>query len=355
MYSCKAFLDEYFESEEVKAVLSTQGFIGTMSGPTTPGTAYVLGHHLLGQIGEVKEAWGWAKGGIGSISTALASAATAHGAVLRTGAPVKAILARGGKVTGVELGDGTRLASRAVLSTVDPKVTFLKLLDPSLLPEEFIRAVRNYRTRGAAAKVNMVVKELPDFTSMPGRTVGPQHTGTIDVVGPNLDYIEAAYDEAKYGEPSSHPWFELAIQSSVDPTVASKGWHVYSIFAQFAPDRLRKGSWEGRREEFGDRVVETLGEYAPNVPGAVVHRQVLSPMDIEAMVGMTGGNIFQGDMTPDQILSFRPVPGWSGYRMPLEGLYLGGAATHPGGGILSAPGHNAAQVILEDLKGVRGR
>lgn len=350
MYSCKDFLDEYFEDDHVKVVLSTQALVGTMAGPRTPGTAYVMGHHLLGQIGEYREVWGWAKGGMGGITEALASAARAAGADLRTSTPVKQILVKGGRATGVELEDGTKLAARAVVSTVDPKLTFLKLVGPDRLPEPFVRGIEAYKTRGAAYKVNAVIKGLPDFTCLPGTNLGPQHTGSIEIVGPNMDYVERAYDEAKYGEPSRHPWFELTIQSAVDPSVTKPGYHVCSMFCQYAPEKLARGKWEERREEMGDRVVETLAEYAPNVPKAVVHRQVLTPKDFEGMLGLTGGNIFQGDVTPDQILSFRPLPGWAEYRTPVEGLYLGGSGAHPGGGVLGAPGHNVAQVVLQDVK-----
>jgi len=348
LVSTKDLLDEWFEDEHVRALLATQGLIGTYAGPMTPGTGYVLGHHLLGEIGPYKEVWGWAKGGMSRIPEAIAAAARHYGAEIRVNAPVKQILTNDSQAVGVELASGERLESKVVISNADPKRTFLSLVDADALEPQFLDRVRKIKAEGSAMKVNLCLSELPDYTAYPGKGPGPTHTGSTDICH-SVEYLERAWDDAKYGRPSEHPWFEAVSQSAVDPSVAPPGKHTLSLFVMYAPYHLRSGTWDDVREEVGDRVVDTLAEYAPNIKRAILHRQVITPLDLERTYHLTEGNIFHAEILPDQIFSFRPMPGWANYRTPVEGLYLCGAGTHPGGGILGACGYNAAHTVLDDL------
>lgn len=345
--SAKDFLDEWFESTELKAVLVAQAIIGTFLGPRSPGTAYVLGHHSIGVLDGHKEVWGYAEGGMGRITEAMAKAATHYGAVVRTNAGVKRILVKDGKVEGVETSKGETIHARAVASGIDAKQTFLRLLPEDAVDPGFREEVRKIRCNGAALKFNAALDGLPSYKALPGP--GPHLRGTVDII-PSMDYVERAYDEAKYGAFSSHPFIESVFQSTVDPTVAPPGKHTMTCFVQYAPTELSKTSWEQFKPRAARIILDTIEEYAPNVRKVVKHWQIQSPRDIERTLGLTGGNIFQGDITPDQIFSFRPVPGWSGYRMPVSGLYLCGSAAHPGGGVVGAAGYNAANVVLEDLR-----
>ncbi len=347
LMSAGDFLDEWFESDHVKAAFATQAVIGTFLGPYSPGTAYVLGHHSIGALDGHREVWGYAKGGMGRITEAMSKAAQHFGAVIRTGVGVRRILVRDGRAVGVETDAGEHIEAPIVASSIDAKQTFLKLVPPEAVEAEFLDRVRKIRTRGAALKLNAALDGLPEFTCRPGAP-GPHHRGTVDI-SPSLAYAEDAYDEAKYGAFSSHPIIEMQFQSVVDPSVAPPGKHTMSCFVQYAPTELKGTTWDAYKPDAAEIVLDTIESYAPNVRKVVTHAQILAPKDFESMVGMTGGNIFQGDITPDQIFSFRPVPGWANYRMPLPGLYLCGSAAHPGGGVLGAPGYNAAHVILEDL------
>ncbi|HEY7588212.1 MAG TPA: NAD(P)/FAD-dependent oxidoreductase [Thermoplasmata archaeon] len=348
LMSAKDLLDEWFESDEVKAVLSAQAIIGTFAAPSHPGTAYVLGHHNIGILDGHKEVWGLAKGGMGRIAEAMARAAEHYGAVVRTNAEVKRILIDGGKATGVETESGEMIRARIVASSLDPKQTFLRLLPPDAVDRAFIESVKRIRTRGAALKFNAALDGLPDYSARPGAP-GPQHRGTVDII-PSMDYVERAYDEAKYGAFSGHPFIETQYQSVLDPSVAPPGKHTMSCFVQYAPTELKGTTWEEAKPAAAEIILDTIEGFAPNIRKVVRHWQIFTPADMEREIGLTGGSIFQGDITPDQIFSFRPVSGWARYRMPLEALYLCGAATHPGGGVVGAPGYNAAQMILEDLK-----
>ncbi len=352
LLSAKDFLDEWFESEEVKAALCINGIIGSFVGPRTPGSAYIIGHHSLSVIDGQKGAWGFAKGGMGRIAEALAAAARSLGAVVRTGVGVRRILVRGDRAAGVETDAGETIHARAVASSLDPKQTFLKLLPTDAVDPEFLRKVRRYRTCGAALKLNAALGGLPKFGARAG-TARSLRPPTVDVL-PSIDYAEHAFDEAKYGAFSRHPFLEMTFQSVLDPTVAPRGAHVMSCVAQYAPTELRGTTWDAFRPEAAEIVLNTLEEFAPNIRSVVKHWELVSPLDMERTIGATGGNAFQGEITPDQIFSFRPIPGWAHYRMPVAGLYLCGAATHPGGGVSGAPGYNAASVILEDLKGSPG-
>lgn len=341
----RAVLDHWFESPELKATLATDAIIGAMASPSTPGTAYVLFHHVMGETDGKRGVWGYVRGGMGGLTQALAGAARDLGVVIRCDAEVREILVRDGRVRGVALADGDEYRAPVVASNADAHVTFTRLLDPRALPPEFLAAVGRIRYDSASLKINVALAELPSFRACPGTEPGPQHRGTIHIC-PDLDYIERAHDDAKYGQPSTRPVLECTIPSVVDPTVAPPGQHLMSIFVQYAPYALRGATWDDLRESFADRCFDLLDEYAPNVRRAVLARQVLTPLDLERTFNLTGGNIFQGAMVPNQLFSFRPVPGHAGYHTPVKGLYLCGAAAHPGGGVMGTPGWNAAREIL---------
>ncbi len=349
LQSAADLLDEFFESDEVKAMLVTATTIGLPAGPRTPGTALMLGHMLLHEINGVKQTFGYAKGGMGGISQALGRAAIHHGATIRTSAAVAKITVRDGRATGVELADGARIDAQIVLTNVDARTTFTRLVDPEALDPEFLRRVGSIKASGVVTKVNCVLSELPDFPCRPGKTVQPHHRGYIDVC-PSVDYLEAAWDDAKWGRPSRAPFLDCVLHSVTDPSLAPPGKFTLSIYAQYFPYRLAAGSWDDRREDAGDAILETLAQFAPNLRHAVEAREVITPLDMEREWGLLHGCIYQTDMTPDQLFSLRPIPGWSGYRMPLRGLYLCGSSAHPGGGVTGAPGRNAAMVALEDWK-----
>ena len=343
--AARPVLERWFESEPLKATLATDAIIGAMASPSQPGTAYVLFHHVMGETGGRRGVWGYVRGGMGSLTQALASAARDRGADIRCGAEVRRILVRHGRVSGVALTTGDEFAAPIVASNADAQVTFLRLLEPGLLPTEFREAVERIDYASASLKINVALAELPEFAARPGRAPAPHHRGTIHIC-PDLDYIERAYDDAKYGRPSARPVLEVTIPSVVDPTVAPPGRHLMSIFVQYAPYALREGTWDALRDSFADRCFEVLDEYAPNFKRSVLDRQVLTPLDLERVFNLTGGNIFQGAMTLGQLFAFRPVPGWAGYRTPIPGLFLCGSAAHPGGGVMGAPGFNAAREIL---------
>jgi phytoene dehydrogenase-like protein len=340
-------LDKWFESEQLKVTLATDALIGAMASPSMPGTAYVLFHHVMGECNGVRGVWGYVRGGMGGISNALAAAAKQHGAEIRCNAAVERILVRDNAAYGVALSDGTEIQAKCVASNADANVTFIKLTEPAHLPKEFVEAIRRIDYTSPSLKINVALSELPDFTALPGREAGPQHRGTIHI-SPTFDYIEKAYDDAKYGRPSESPMLECTIPSTVDPTVAPPGKHLMSMFVQYAPTNLRDASWDDVKEKFADRCFEVLSEYAPNFQRSVIARQVLSPLDIERQFALTGGNIFQGAMTLGNLFFLRPAPGYANYRTPIKGLYLCGAAAHPGGGVMGACGYNAAREILKD-------
>ena len=337
--SAADYLDEWFESEALKGTKSASGIIGTLHGPRSPGTAYVLLHHYMGELDGVFRAWGFAKGGNGSVSAAIAGAARGFGAELRTDAPVSRVIVENGRAVGVALESGEEVRASVVISNADPRRTFLGLVGEKHLPAEFVEAIRRFRFRGASAKVNLALGELPNFTCMPG--VGPHLRGAVSI-SPSVDYLERAYDDGKYGEFSRRPYMDIVIPSMIDPGMAPPGKHVMSIFAQYAPYDLNGGWTDARREAFGDAVIDTLAEYAPNIRGAILHRQVVTPADIERVVGLSEGNIFQGELTLQQLFFLRPAPEWARYRTPVDGLYQCGSGTHPGGGVMGGPGRLAA-------------
>jgi len=343
--AARPILDRWFESEELKGTLATDAIIGAMASPSMPGTAYVLFHHVMGEGGGARGVWGYMRGGMGGITQALAAAARDFGADIRCDAEVVRILMRDGKAVGVALAGGDEFYAPVVVSNADAHVTFLTLLDREVLPQAFVADVERISYASASLKINVALAELPSFRAMPGTEPGPQHRGTIHIC-PDQDYIERAFDDAKYGRPSVEPVLECTIPSVVDPTVAPPGRHLMSMFVQYAPYELRDGSWDDQRDTFADRCFDLLDEYAPNFKRSVLDRQVLTPVDLERVFNLTGGNIFQGAMTPGQLFAFRPVPGYARYRTPVRGLYLCGAAAHPGGGVMGTPGLNAAREIL---------
>jgi phytoene dehydrogenase-like protein len=347
------FLDQWFETDPLKATMAASGIIGTFQGVRSPGTAYVLLHHYMGEIDGAFRAWGIPRGGTGGVSEAIASAARARGAEIRCEAPVVRVLVRSGRATGVALESGEEIESGAVLSSADARATFLGLLEPGVLAPSFEAEVRRFKLRGSSGKVNLALDGLPEFTCLPGR--GDHLRGAISF-SPSVDYMERAYDDAKYGRFSRRPYIDMVIPTLVDPSMAPPGKHVMSCFVQYAPYHLADGAegWDRQREAFGDAVIDTIEERAPNIRDRILYRQVLTPLDIERTFGLSEGNIFQGELSLEQLFFSRPVPGWARYRTPVRDLWLCGSSAHPGGGIMGAPGRIAALSLLRH-HGAKGR
>ncbi|TNF22862.1 MAG: NAD(P)/FAD-dependent oxidoreductase [Deltaproteobacteria bacterium] len=345
--SAADFLDEWFESDILKAPMACSGIIGTDLGVRSPGTAYVLLHHYMGEIDGAFRAWGFSKGGTGQVSLAIARAAEAFGAEIETGASVAEVRLASGRATGVVLTDGRELRAKNIVSSVDPALTFFGLVGERHLPDDFAAQVRRYRLRGSSGKVNLAVDRLPQFTCRPGDGL---HMRGDFAIAPDIDYVQRAYDEAKYGAFSRRPFINMVIPSLTDPTVAPPGKHVISCFVQYAPYHLKEGpaDWENQRDAFGDAVVDTLEEYAPGLRDSILYRQVLTPWDIEQTFGLSEGNIFQGELSLEQLFFLRPAPGWARYATPIQRLWMCGSGTHPGGGIMGAPGALAAQRMLKE-------
>lgn len=347
--AARPILERWFETEALRATLATDAVIGAFAAPSTPGSAYVLLHHAMGRAGGARGVWGYVRGGMGGLADALEAVCSDLGVETRREADVRRILTAGRAVRGVELSDGSTVEAPVVASSVDAHRTFRTLLEPDDLPGEFLESIARIDYSSASAKINLALAEPPDFRCLPSRGIAPHHRGTIHVCE-TLDYLERAHADARAGRPSAEPVLEITLPTSLDATIAPPGKHVLSIFAQYAPYALAGGArWDDVKEPFADRCIEMLARYAPNVPGAVEHRQVLSPVDLERTFGLTGGNIMQGAMTPSQLFFLRPAPGWADHRTPIRGLYLCGAASHPGGGVMGACGRNAAGEILRDL------
>jgi phytoene dehydrogenase-like protein len=346
------FLDQWFETDVLKATMSASGIIGTFLGIRSPGTAYVLLHHYMGEIDGAFRSWGFSRGGTGAISNAIADAAREAGVEIRTKAPVGKILVKNGRAAGVVLQSGEELYANVVSSSVDPHLTFEKFLEPNELPSDFLEGVRRYKFRGSSGKVNLALDALPNFKCFPGP--GAHLRGAISI-SPSMDYMERAYDDAKYGHFSRKPYIDMVIPSLTDPSVAPPGKHVLSCFVQYAPYKLAEGTWDDQKQAFGDNVINTIAEYAPNIKDIIIDRQVLTPLDLEREFGLTQGNIFQGELSLEQLFFLRPVAGWAYYRTPIHNLYMCGSATHPGGGIMGANGRIASQVILKEWKGGSSR
>jgi phytoene dehydrogenase-like protein len=342
------FLDQWFETDVLKATMSASGIIGTFLGVRSPGTAYVLLHHYMGEIDGAFRSWGFARGGTGAISNAIAEAAREAGAEIRTQAPVARIIVKNHRAQGVVLANGDEIRADIVSSGVDPRNTFIRFIEEGELPDEFLEDVRRYKFRGSSGKVNMALDGLPDFKCLRGP--GAHLRGAISI-SPSVDYMEKAYDDAKYGNFSRRPYIDMVIPSLTDPSVAPPGKHVMSCFVQYAPYKLRPGlNWDEQREALGNTVVDTIADYAPNLKNIIIDKQVLTPLDLEREFGLSEGNIFQGELSLEQLFFLRPVPGYAQFRTPIKNLYMCGSATHPGGGIMGAPGRLAALEILKDTK-----
>ncbi len=344
--AARPILDRWFESEEVKGTIATDAIIGAFMAPSMPGTAYVLFHHVMGETNGKRGVWSYVRGGMGGLTQALAAAAKDLGVDIRTDTEVARITTRAGRVTGVALTNGEEFAAKRVVSGVDCRVTFERLVDGADLPPEFRDAIGRISYDSASCKINVALERLPSFTALPGHEPGPQHFGTVHLC-PDQDFIERAYDDAKYGSFSREPVVECTMPSSLDSTVVPPGKHLMSMFTQYAPYSLESGPWtDALRNEYADRCFDVVERYAPGFKDSVIARQILTPVDLEEKFGLTGGSIFQGAMPLHQLFAFRPVPGYAGYKTPIRGLYMCGAATHPGGGVMGAAGWNAARVML---------
>jgi phytoene dehydrogenase-like protein len=343
------FLDQWFETDVLKATMSASGIIGTFLGVRSPGTAYVLLHHYMGEIDGAFRSWGFARGGTGAISNAIGDAAVEAGVEIRKEAPIAQIIIKDGKAKGVVLANGDEIYADIISSSVDPRLTFVKMIDKAHLPADFLEEINRYKFRGSSGKVNLALDALPNFKAMPGP--GAHLRGAISI-SPSVEYMERAYDDAKYGNYSRRPYIDMVIPSLTDPSVAPPGKHVMSCFVQYAPYKLRPGlNWDDQKEAFGDNVINTIAEYAPNIKDIILHRQIVTPLDLERDFGLSEGNIFQGELSLEQLFFLRPVPGYAQFRTPIKNLYMCGSATHPGGGIMGAPGRLAALEILKDFKG----
>ena len=340
------FLDAWFESDQLKAPMACSGIIGTFQGVRSPGTAYVLLHHYMGEIDGAFRSWGFARGGTGGVSNAIASSAQAFGAEIRTSAGVDRMLVANGKCGGVVLDSGEEIRARTVISGVDPRLTFMGLVGSEHLPDEFVKELTRFRYRGSSGKVNLALDRLPEFACRPGSSA---HLRGDIAIAPSIDYLERAYDEAKYGKFSRRPYLNVVIPSLVDSTIAPPGKHVMSCFVQYAPYDLEGGAerWPQQREAFGDTVIDTLEEYIPDLREIILHRQVLTPWDLEQEFGLTEGNIFHGELSLEQLAFLRPVSGWAHYKTPINNLWMCASGTHPGGGIMGAPGALAAKAMLK--------
>jgi phytoene dehydrogenase-like protein len=353
----RATLESWFESEPLRATLATDALIGAWAAPSTPGTGYVLFHHVMGETGGARGVWAYVAGGMGALSAALADAARAAGATIETGAPVAAIDVEGGRVRGVALEDGRELCAPLVVSCADPHRTLLGLVGARHLPEEVVAALGALDFRSPVVKINLALDRLPAFRGRaPGgdAAAGPEHRGTIHLGAHDLDALERSHAEAAAGRLPACPMIELTLPSTLDPSLAPPGHHVGSLFVQHVPPDWDAARWSQERDAFADRVFASIEEVAPGFATSVLHREVLAPPDLERLFALTGGNIFHGAMTLDRLLFLRPLPGWARYRTPVEGLWLCGAGTHPGGGVMGACGRNAAREILRARRAAGG-
>jgi phytoene dehydrogenase-like protein len=343
--SVAEFLDMYFESDQIKAVKAYYGSIGTFLAPRSPGTAYVLLHHLMGDLGGAG-GWGYMRGGMGSVPKSIAGCAKAHGCEIRTDAEVAQILTENGRATGVALQSGEEIFSKIVVTAADPKTSFLKLVDRKALPSDFVDEIRNFRTFSTAFKINLAVDTLPQYTAFDAEKLGIDYPSYVHI-GPTMEYLEKAYDDAKYGRPSERPFFTPCVPTVVDPDLAPPGKHILNIFGGHAPYELKGANWEDEREKVFDRVIDEFERYAPGMRDSIIDRQLLMPPDLERIFGLPQGHIFHGELTLDQLAIMRPAPGYADYRTPIRELWQCGSGTHPGGGVMGMGGHNAAREILK--------
>ncbi|HXR97974.1 MAG TPA: NAD(P)/FAD-dependent oxidoreductase [Terriglobales bacterium] len=346
------YLDQWFESDPIKAVFGFDSIVGNYASPYTPGSAYVLLHHVFGETNGKKGVWGHAVGGMGAITQAMARSAAARGVEIRVDAPVRELLVERGRAVGVVTEAGEELRARTVVSNLNPKLFFTKLVPEGALPPDFLGAMRQWRNGSGTFHVNVALSELPNFTCLPG--AGDHLTGGI-IMAPTLDYMEKAYFDARTHGWSRRPIVEMLVPSTIDDSLAPRGRHVASLFCQHVAPKLPEGfpggsSWDAHREEVADLMIATVNQYAPNFKASVLGRRILSPLDLERSFGLTGGDIFHGVLAIDQLFSARPALGFGNYRTPIKALYMCGSGTHPGGGVTGAPGHNAAREILSDVR-----
>jgi phytoene dehydrogenase-like protein len=347
------YLDNWFESDPIKAVYGFDGIVGNYASPYTPGSAYVLLHHVFGEVNGKRGAWGHAIGGMGAITQAMAKSAGARGVTIRTGTPVREVLVESGRAVGVITEGAETLWANAVISNLNPRLLYTKLIDPAALPAQFLEHMSHFRCGSGTFRMNVALAELPDFTCLPGRSAGDHHTAGI-IIAPTLKYMERAYFDAREHGWSRAPIVELVIPSTLDDSLAPAGQHVASLFCQHVAPILPDGqSWDQHRESVADLMIDTVNQYAPNFKASVLGRQIMSPLDLERTFGLVNGDIMHGVLSLDQLFSARPMLGYGNYRGPLGGLYMCGAGTHPGGGVTGAPGHNAAREIIADFR--RGR
>lgn len=344
--SAADILDDYFETEILKGLLASSGIIGSKVGPRSQGSGLVLLYHVLGEIDGVFGRWGFHKGGNGGFTQAVARAAMSHGAEIRLGATVERVITKRDEAVGVALDTGEEIYASTIVSALDPRRTFLEFVDPRQLPSDLVEALRRYKYQGTSAKVNFALAGLPEFPALPGRS--DIFRGFVNI-GPSMDYLERAFDDAKYGDFSKRPFIDACVQSVLDPDMSPPGKHIMSCFVQYAPYELRDTTWDEQRDNLGDSVLATLESHFPGFSDLVLHREIVTPLDIERKIGLTEGNIFAGEFLTPQMYFFRPAPGWNQYRTPLVGYYQCGSGTHPGGCVMGAPGKLAARQILEDL------
>jgi phytoene dehydrogenase-like protein len=343
------YLDGWFESAPIKAAYGFDSIVGNYASPYTPGSAYVLLHHVFGEVNGKKGAWGHAIGGMGAITQAMASAARAQGVEIRTGCAVREVLVEKGRATGVVTARGERIDARVTVSNLNPRLLYTRLIDPAALPADFLRRMEGWRCGSGTFRMNVALSELPDFSCLPGKEAA-EHHGSGIIIAPSLQYMERAYHDARAHGWSREPIVEVVIPSTLDPTLAPPGQHVASLFCQHVAPQLPDGSsWDEHREQVADLMIDTVNRHAPNFKASVLGRQIMSPLDLERTFGLVGGDIFHGALGLDQLFAARPMLGHADYRGPLAGLYMCGAGTHPGGGVTGAPGHNAAREVLRDL------
>jgi phytoene dehydrogenase-like protein len=352
--SISDLLDDWFESPEVKGVLAIDGIIGTWAGPSAPGTAYVLAHHEIGDAGVGVGSWGFPEGGMGAVSDAIRASAESRGATVRTNAPVARILTRAGRVTGVALEDGEELHAPVVVAATHPQITFLRQLDRGDLPGSFIADIERWNSRSGVVKINLALAELPDFVANPGTEPALHHGGAIELAH-SIDYIETAFQDARNGSAARRPYSDGVIPTVFDRTLCPEGHHIMSLFTQWVPHEWADDPHQRELEAYADRVIDGYTELAPNLKGAILHRQVIGPHDMQEDLGLIGGNIFHGELSADQLFHMRPAPGYADYRTPLHGLYQASSATHAGGGVCAIPAHNCVREIRRDRRRARFR
>ncbi|HEV2035619.1 MAG TPA: NAD(P)/FAD-dependent oxidoreductase [Candidatus Dormibacteraeota bacterium] len=343
-------LDDWFESEEVKASLAVNGIIGTWAGPDEPGTAYVMAHHSIGDVGDGHlGSWGFAEGGMGAVADACRRSAEELGAEVRTHARVQQILIRNGEAEGVVLDNGEELRAPVVVTAIHPKVTFLKQIDRKELPADFVRDIEHWKCRSGVVKINLALAELPNFKAIPGTNLQEHHTGSVELCL-STDYAEAAFQEARAGTPARRPFVDGVIPTVFDKTLAPEGKHIFSMFTQWVPHEWSEAPHRAELEAYADRVIDGYTELAPNLKGSILHRQVIGPYDMEQELGLIGGNIFHGELSVDQLFHMRPAPGYADFRSPIHGLYQASSACHAGGGVCGVPAYLAVKQILADRK-----